>query len=276
MRPRSPRYGRAAVVAACAAVISVAVAWAPAYARDSGGADSDWEPLDRVLVIPPVYKPAAKAKAPATADLPGGPAGCAAPPLDSGADGSIAVAGTADSTGTADSGCAPTGSGDAQAQDSPSERSAAPDSAQPAQADDSGQPQASGGAQEDAATVDSAIGSINDYQQQEAAAEAAAAPGIGQVPIVVGPPPVPYYLPRTYAAPAPAMNHVYVPAPAFPRTPLASWMPRAPTPMVMAPPAWMPQPAVPMTAAPAPMFIPRAFGGGGGASGFGASGGWRR
>jgi hypothetical protein len=227
----------------------------PACARDASSADSDWERVDSVLEIPPVYKPAARSSAPATADLPPDGSGCESQKLGSGADGAVAVAGTADTA------CAAAGSASDDRQVSSS---------------DSGQRESDSA--DSPAAADPAIGTLDDYRQQQAAAEAAARAAIGQIPVVVGPPLVPYYLPRAYAAPAPAMNHLYVPSTGFANiAPRASWMPAPVTPMVVPPPAWAPQPTVPMVAAPAPMFIPRTFGSFGRSAGYGAAaGGWRR
>lgn len=242
MKPRSPRYlrGLAAIeiVAIGAALIFVALVSVPAYAQDAGTTDSDWTPLDRVLVIPPVYKPAAKVTAPATLDLPPTSPDCAKTALDSGADGSIVVAGTADCAGTSNA-------VDPLAQGS----SAAAGAAQ--------QPQANS-AQTDTAGIDPSVGTAEDYQQEQAAAEASAASGIGQSQtVVVGVPAVTYYLPRSYAPPSQPMTQIYNPSRTFP---LASWMPQPTIPMVTAPPAWMPQPTVPMIAARPPIFIPPTFG----------------
>jgi hypothetical protein len=58
MKPCSARYRRGATAVKVAAVgvvlMFAALALAPAYARDAGSSNSDWEPLDRVLIIPPV------------------------------------------------------------------------------------------------------------------------------------------------------------------------------------------------------------------------------
>jgi hypothetical protein len=267
VKPRSSRYrhGAAAVKAAVvgAMLVFVALTSTPACARDNGSGDSHWERLNRVLVIPPVYKPDAKAETSATAD------GCGNSRLSTGPGGAIVVAGTAD--------CQNTNTPEMQAQGQGSGSTEASASSQPAASapEQSAVPNTD---QADSGSLGPPVGTIDDYQRQrEAAAEASAALGAYQIPpsVVVGSPTVPYYLPRTYAAPAPPTTHVYVPTMGFARAPLASWMPRPGAPMPVGPPAWMPQGGTPMIAARPPMFIPPAVGSFGVTPGFGGVGGWR-
>lgn len=267
MKPRSSRYGyrEAAVkIAAVGAIIVfAALASMPACARDGGSSDSNWERLDRVLVIPPVYKPAAKANAPQASD------GCGDSRLGAGPGGAIAVAGTADCQSTNTTQAQEQNSGSSEASD-PSQAAANPPTQSAAA--NTGQTE-SGNSGPPVGTV----GTIDQYRrQQEAQAAVAATIRANRIPrqVVVRPPMVPYYLPRRYAAPAaPPMRHIYVPTTAFPRT---SWMPRPAAPVVPASPAWMPRTRVPMVAVRPPMFIPPTAGRFGVTSGFAGMGGWHR
>lgn len=246
------------IAAVGAIIVCAALTSTPAYARGSGSSDSDWERLDRVLVIPPVYKPAAKANVPQTNN------GCGNSRLGAGPGGAIAVAGTADCQNT----------NTTQAQNSGSSK--ASDSNQAAASPSTQSAGASTG-EADSGNSGSQVGTIDEYKrQQQAEAEVQAAIRANRIPpaVVVGPPVVPYYLPRRYAAPVgPPMNHIYVPTTAFPR---ASWMPRPVAPVVPASPAWMPQARVPMVAVRPPILIPPTAGGFGVSSGFVGIGGWRR
>lgn len=275
MKPRSARCScRAAAVKVAAAGVALmftfaALASAPAMAQDGASSGSDWERLDQVLVIPRVYKPAVNADAPAVMDGPAAGEGCGSSSLGQGPGGAIAVAGTAD--------CANTNAPQMQAEGQSSGSADTLDSTREA-ANAPVQSVAPGIAQAAPGGPGPSVGTMDDYRrQQEAAAEASAAAGVGRMPppVIVGPPRVPYYLPRSYKAPAPPMAHIYVPSPRFPRAPLASWMPRPRPPMVVAPPAWMPRASVPMVAARPPIFIPRSFGSVGARPGPAGIGGWR-
>lgn len=277
MKRRSARrYGTAAakVVAMSAAFVLMTVAAAPVFAGDGASSGStNWERLDQVLVIPRVYKPAAKGSQPTVMDDPSaGTAqadqGCGKSRLGSGPDGAIVVAGTAD--------CQNTNAPQMQADGSSSGSGAGPDSTEQAASataatapgPDLGEPEGSG----------PMVGTIDDYRQQREEAEVSITAGVA-VPmppaVVVAPPLVPYYWPHTNMEPAAPATHVYVPQQNFPRVPLATWMPQPTAPMTVAPPAWMPRPSIPMVAARPPIFIPRAVGSYGASPGFVGIGGWR-
>lgn len=264
MKPRSSRYryreAAVKIAAVGAIIVFAALASMPACARDSGSSDSDWERLDRVLVIPPVYKPAVKA------DAPGANHGCGDSRLGAGPGGAIAVAGTADCQSTNTTQAQEQNSGSSEASD-PNQSAASPPT----------QSAAANAGQAESGNSGPPLATIDEYRrQQEAQAEAAATIRANRIPprVVVGPPLVPYYLPRRYVAPAaPPMSRIYVPRTAFPPT---SWMPRPAAPVVPASPAWMPQTRVPMVAVRPPMFIPPTVGRFGVTSGFAGMGGWRR
>lgn len=219
MKVQSVRPGRGAIAAkftaAGAALLLATIVAGASYANEAASGGSDWEEVDQVLVLPSVYQPVGRASNQAGAANPSAPdsasAGssasapatspdCPAPPatLD---DGGAAAAAAAQ-------GCVPADGSDPQAQQ------AAADAAQ---------------LDSDSSPAD--LGSLEAYQEQQAAAEELGASGVIQMPVViVGPPIVPYYLPRTYAPSAPVMRHAYVPAPTFPPS---AWMP---PPMTRLPP----------------------------------------
>lgn len=278
MKARGARYGyRAAALRIWALgtmlVVSVLIS-ASVFAADGAPRASDWERLDQVLVIPPVYKPDAKgntsAATPSASSSSGTPAaraGCGSSTLNVGPDGAVSVSGTADCTNT-----------NAPAAEVPVQdagETAAPQSAPQAAGGSAVQSAESGTAEADAGGVAPSVGTLDDYQQQEAADEAAARAGLGRPPpaVVVGPPMLPYYLPRTYAVPTPPMAPMYVPQASFPR---ATWMPQPVSPMVQGPPAWMPRAGVPTVAVRPPMFIPPAVGSLGVTPGAAGIGGWSR
>lgn len=199
-----------------------------AYAQDTSRGGSDWEQVERVLVLPPVYQPGVAANA--------HPDGCAADctnPSDSGsAESPIAVAGTADD---------------------PTDASAAVDGSAP---DGSGwqeQQTAAGDAQQDADSLDSSVGSAQDYQaQQQMAAQQVGSAAMVQVPAtIIGPSAWPYYTIGTYAPAGPT----YFPGRSFPSSP--AWMP-PPMPRVVPRPSIVPH-AIPRTIGSFPGSFPGGF-----------------
>src|ERR1700682_2216568 len=135
----SGRRGTVAITVAIGAfaLIFVAVMAERSYAGDAGVGGSNWQKVDRSLVLPRVYQPSGTADAPADV--------CAEDCPDPGsAESPIAVQGTADvptDEGVAVNGSAPDESG-------------------------SQQQAAGGGAEQSADSLDGSIGSAQDYQAQ--------------------------------------------------------------------------------------------------------------
>ena len=219
----SGRRGTVAITVAIGAfaLIFVAVMAERSYAGDAGADGSNWQKVDKVLVLPRVYQPSGTADAPADV--------CAEDCTDPGsAEPPVAVQGTADiptDEGVAVNGSAPDQSGS-------QEQQAAGD-----------------GAEQSADSLDNPIGSAEDYQVQAEAPELGSS-GIGQVPgaIIAAPirsysyylPGTPsYYFPRTYIPRTP----VFAPVQSFPTS--QAWMP-PPMPTVVPRPSIVP-PGIPRT-----------------------------
>ncbi len=192
-------------------------------AQDASKGESSWDKADSVLVLPPVYQGDEKSE-PADA--------CAEDCPDSSnsgiAEDPAAVAGTADDPADASAGTA----------DDPTAASAAEDGSTP---DGSGlqeqQAAAVGGDQQSADGLDGSVGTAQDYQEQQEAAQELGNYGIVQVPaVIVGAPGGLYYLPGT-------------------SVPAASGFATAGT--LPSSPAWMPQPMAKV--APLPSIVPRGF-----------------
>ena len=221
MKVQSVRPGRGAIAtkfaAAGAALLLATIVGGASYANEAASGGSDWEEVDQVLVLPSVYQPRGRASNQAAAANPSAPDSastspstaapaaspdCPAPPATLDDGGAVAVGGVHD--------CAATSGSNPQ-----------------------GQQAAADAAQQDGDSSPADLGSLEAYQEQQAAAEELSASGVIQMPaVIVGPPIVPYYLPRTYAPSAPAMTNIYVPAPTFPSA-LPAWMP---PPMTRLPP----------------------------------------
>jgi hypothetical protein len=207
----------AKITAAAAFALMFAVAMAgPSQAQDAskGGSSWDWLDsvrLDSVLVLPPVYRPDAES-APADAYA----AGCPDSSDPGLGESPSAVTGTADDPANASAGTA-----DNSADESAGSDDSAPDGSgsQEQQAAASGDPQS-------ADSLDSSLGSIQDYEAQQTAAAELGNYGIVQAPSVIIAAPVGrYYTRRTFlsAAPVFAPTARVVPRPSivlprFPRT----------------------------------------------------------
>jgi hypothetical protein len=194
---------KTAAAAAFALTLAVVVA-GTSQAQDASKDGSSWDMLDSVLVLPPVYRPDAKS-APADAcaeDCPGSSnqgipespnavAGTADDPAD-------ASAGTADDPADASAGTA----------DNPADESAGADGSTP---DGSGwqeQQATAGGDPQSADGLESSLGSVQDYEEQqtEVAAELTNY-GIVRAPSVIFAVPIgPYYGPRIFSSAAPVFR----------------------------------------------------------------------
>jgi hypothetical protein len=191
---------KTAAAAAFALTLAVVVA-GTSQAQDASKDGSSWDMLDSVLVLPPVYRSDAKS-APADAcaeDCPGSSnQGIRESPN--------AVAGTADEPANASAGTA----------DNPADESAGADGSTP---DGSGwqeQQAAAGGDPQSADGLESSLGSVQDYEEQQAedAAELSNY-GIARAPsVIIGVPVGPYYMPRTFYRSAPVFAPI---ARVFPR-----------------------------------------------------------
>lgn len=244
--------GAVAVMTTAAAFATFALTFAVATAgtsraQDTGKVDSSWERVNSVLVVPPVYRPDATADACAE-DCPSS--------INPGGHGSpVAVTGTADNPSNASAGTADNPSGNPTDNDSVTADGSALDGSglqvQQAAA-------AAGDDQENADGVDNELGSVRDYEEQQAAAQELGSYGIVPVPSVIIGVPIGSYNVRGTSTPV---------SPAFPG---ARSLPASP--------AWMPQPM--QKVAPLPSIVPRmvprtmsGFPGGGFRGGF--SGGFR-
>jgi hypothetical protein len=250
------RRGAAVSIAVAALVLLFAAAMAgTALAQDaskavpSGG--SSWDELDSVLVLPPVYRPDA-------ADAESEPTDPCAEGCSTSSDPGIgqspaAVAGTADNPANASAGTADNPA------DNPTDASAAADGSVPEESGSQQATAATGGDQQSADSVDAPLGSAQvgspqDYEAQQAAAQELGAAGLAQAPsVIIGAPIGPYYVPGAFASGAP----VFAPIRSLPTS------------------SWMPQPMA--RVAPLPSLVPRglprtmaAFPGGG----FGFRGGF--
>ena len=223
------------VAAATAFALMLAVAGAgPSRAQDASKDGSSWDRVDSVLVLPPVYRPDAEsASADACAE------DCSASSNQGLGEFPRAVAGTADNPANASAGTADNPA------DNPSDESATVDASTPdgsgSQAERSGsqnqqadQQGAAGGDPQGADSLDSSLGSAQDYEEQQAAAQELGNSGIVQAPFaIIGAPFGPYYAPRSAASAARA----FAPARSLPASP-----------------AWMPQPMA--RVAPLPSIVP--------------------
>jgi hypothetical protein len=223
----SGRRGTVAITVAIGAfaLIFVAVMAERSYAGDAGADGSNWQKVDKVLVLPRVYQPSGTADAPADV--------CAEDCTDPGsAEPPVAVQGTADiptDEGVAVNGSTPDQSG-------------------------SQEQQAAGGGEQSADSLDGSIGSAEDSQVQAASPELGST-GIVQVPgaVIAAPtgsysyymPGTPsYYIPRTYIPRTSALaSPVFAPVRSFPTSP--AWMP-PPMPTVVPRPSIVP-PGIPRT-----------------------------
>lgn len=183
------------ITSAAALALMFAVAMTnPALAQDASDDGSSWERLnsvqpDSVLVLPPAYRSGA-ASAPDDA--------CAEDCSDSiypGVDESPrAVAGTADDPANASAGTA----------DNPADDGAGPDPSVADGSDLQEQQDATGGGPQNADSMDSSFGSIEDYEAQQAAAAELGNYGIVLEPSVIVAAPVGRdHPPRTFVSAAP-------------------------------------------------------------------------
>ena len=152
-------------------------------AQDTSKDVTSWDPLDRVLELPPVFRPGPSANAESQ------PTDTCAEDCSSSSDpgdgrSSAAVPGTADNTANVRAGTA----------DNPTDESAADDGFIPQESVPQQQSAATGDDLDGSGNLDGSIGSAQDYQAQ-AAAEELGTSGIVQVPaVIIGAPVGPYYL----------------------------------------------------------------------------------
>lgn len=179
---------KTAATAACALTLAVVMA-GTSQAQDASNDGSSWNMFDSVLVLPPVYRSDAKS-APADA--------CAEDCNQDPRESPSAVAGTADDPTNASAGTA----------DNPADESAGADGSTP---DGSGwqeQQAAAGGDPQSADGLESSLGSVQDYEEQqtEEAAELTNY-GIVRAPSVLFAVPIgPYYGPRIFSSAAPVFR----------------------------------------------------------------------
>jgi hypothetical protein len=187
----SRRAGVAVKIAAAVSVLTLAVVMAgTSQAQDASKDGSSWDALDSVLILPPVYRSDPKS-APVdacTEDCPGlNNQGIREP--------SSAVAGTADDPANASAGTA----------DNPDDESGAgADGSTPDEPGWQEQQPAPSGDPQNADGLESSLGSVQDYKEQQAE-EAAALSNYGIVPapsIIIGVPVGPYYAPRSLSSTA--------------------------------------------------------------------------
>jgi hypothetical protein len=223
------RRGAVAITVATGAfaLMFAAVMVGTSYAGEAGADSSNWQKVDRVLVLPRVYQPSESANAPADV--------CAEDCPDPGsAESPIAVQGTADV---------------------PTDEGVAVNGSTPDQSGSQEQQAGGGGAEQSADSLDGSIGSAQDYQVQAAAPELGSS-GIVQVPGAIMAAPIrsySYYIPGTPSYYVPR-TPVFAPERSFPTSP--AWMP-PPMPTVVPRPSIVPQ-GIPRTIG----GFPGGFGGG--------------
>jgi hypothetical protein len=205
----SIRHAVAAVntVAAAAFALTLAVVMAgTAQAQDASEDGSAWNTFDSVLVLPPVYRSGTK-PAPADAcaeDCPG--SSIQVVPESDIPESPSAVTGTADDPANASAGTA----------DNPPDESAGADGSRPDESGWQEQPATAGDSPQSADNLESSLGSVQDYEEQQAedAAELSNY-GIARAPsVIIGVPVGPYYMPRTFYRSAPVFAPI---ARVFPR-----------------------------------------------------------
>ena len=233
----SGRRGAVAITVATGAfaLMFAAVMAERSYAGEAGADSSNWQKVDRVLVLPQVFQPSGTANAPSDV--------CAEDCPDPGsAESPVAVQGTADV---------------------PTDEGVAVNGSTPDQSGSQEQPAGGGSAEQNADSLDDSIGSAQDYQEQAAAPELGSS-GIVQVPGAIIAAPIgsySYYIPRTSALASPA----FAPVRSFPTSP--AWMP-PPMPTVMPRPSIV-SPGIPRTIGGFPGGFSGGFRGGGFRSSFG-------
>jgi len=237
------------------AAMFAAAAFAPLFAvlmagtslaQDASESTPSWEKLDSVLVLPPVYRPDAAANA-ESEPTDACPEGCSTSSDPDIGQLPTAVAGTADNPANASAGTADNPA------DNPTDASTAADGSAKEASGAQQQAAATGGDLASPDNLDSPIGTAQDYEAQQAAAQELGASGIVQAPsVIIGAPIGPYYVPGTFGAGAPT----FAPMRSLPTS------------------SWMPQPMA--RVAPLPSIVPRgfprtmaAFPGGGFSHGFG-------
>jgi hypothetical protein len=193
--------------AAAAFALTLAVVMAgTAQAQDASEDGSAWNMFDSVLVIPPVYRSGTK-PAPANAcaeDCPG--SSIQVIPESDIPESPGAVTGTADDPANASAGTA----------DNPPDESAGADGSRPDESGWQEQPATAGDSPQSADNLESSLGSVQDYEEQQAedAAELSNY-GIARAPsVIIGVPVGPYYMPRTFYRSAPVFAPI---ARVFPR-----------------------------------------------------------
>jgi hypothetical protein len=199
------QYGGVAVMRRTEVAIKIAAASAfalmftfamagPSQAQDASKAGSSWDwldsvRLDSVLVLPPVYRPDV-----GSIPADGCAEGCPGSSNQGVDDSSRAVAGTADDPVNASAGTA----------DNPADESAGPDGSVDDGSGSQEQQAAAGGDPQSADSLDSSLGSIQDYEAQQAAAAELGNYGIVQAPSVIIAAPVGrYYARRTFFSATP-------------------------------------------------------------------------
>jgi len=186
---RCPRVSLRATAAASFALTLAVLMSSASQAQDASKDRSSWDMFDSVLILPPVYRPDAKS-APADACS----EGCPALTNQGVGEPSSAVAGTADDPVNASAGTA----------DNPADESVGADGSTPDEPGWQEQQPAPGGDAQNADGLESSLGSVQNYEEQQAD-EAAELSNYGIVPtpsVIIGVPVGPYYTPRTLSSTA--------------------------------------------------------------------------
>jgi hypothetical protein len=184
---RCSRVSLRATAAASFALTLAVLMSSASQAQDASKDRSSWDTFDSVLILPPVYRPDAKSAPadPCTGDCSGlSNTGIGEP--------SNAVAGTADDPANASAGTA----------DNPPDESLGADGSTPDESGWQEQQPAPGADAQNADDLESSLGSVQSYEEQEAD-DAAELSNYGIVPapsIIIGVPVGPYYQRRSLSS----------------------------------------------------------------------------
>jgi hypothetical protein len=211
------------VMFAVAALSAIVMAGA-SLAQDVGEATSSLGKLDSVLVLPPVYRSDAAANAESA------PADTCAEDCSSSGDPDVgqpptAVAGTADNPANASAGTADNPADNPTDDGAPTDESAAAVGSTSEESGEQRQATANGGDLASPDNLDSSLGSAQvgspqDYEAQQAAAQELGASGIMRAPsVIIGAPIGPFYVPGTFGAAVPRFGSAG-------SLPTSSWMPQ--------------------------------------------------